>query len=249
MTHSVVVEFSPLDSERFSIRVARAAHITGSNLSEILDFCASTSIDLLIARCETDDIGVAQRIEKHGFLIMDTLVYSKFDLIKDKIPDEPLNAEIRTYRSEDRPWVRQIAAGAFKGYRGHYHADPKLDSGKCDEAYVSWAERSCDSKSVADEVLIAEYANRPAAFATMRLNSPQEAEGVLFAVAPDVQGRGIFRSLLIGAMRWCKEKKVDRMLYSTQLTNIAAEKVLCRVGFQASHSLYTFHKWFTGAET
>jgi GNAT superfamily N-acetyltransferase len=155
--------------------------------------------------------------------------------------------KVRIHDAEDLMQVRKIAAAAFKGYRGHYHADPRLDTEKCDEAYVSWAERSFAMTTVS-EILIAEYGNQPAGFATVRLNSGEEGEGVLFAVAPEAQGLGIFRSLLVSAVRWCKEKRAHRMIYSTQLTNTAVQRVLCRVGFEPSRSLYTFHKWFTHAE-
>ena len=45
--------------------------------------------------------------------------------------------------------------GEFSGYLGHYHADPRLDRAKCDEVYLSWAERSCVDPSVASKVLVA----------------------------------------------------------------------------------------------
>jgi GNAT superfamily N-acetyltransferase len=140
--------------------------------------------------------------------------------------------------------VERVAAGAFQGYYGHYHADPKLDRNKCDEGYVSWAVRSCTLKQVATEVLVAERDNQIVGFATLRLNSPEEGEGVLFGVAPEAQGIGIYRSFMVSGMQWCKEQQVKRMIVSTQVTNVAVQKVWCRVGFEPAYSYYTFHKWF-----
>jgi hypothetical protein len=34
------------------------------------------------------------------------------------------------------------------------------------------------------------------------------------------------------------------MLISTQITNVAVQKVWTRLGFEPSRSYYTFHKWF-----
>jgi len=45
----------------------------------------------------------------------------------------------------------------FHGYLGRYHADDRLDRGKCDELYTSWAYCSCVSREVADEV----FADQP----------------------------------------------------------------------------------------
>ncbi len=140
--------------------------------------------------------------------------------------------------------IKAIAAKCFRGYFGHYHADEKLDRSKCDEAYISWAYRSCVSRDVADEVLVADLAGSIVGFASLRLNSEQEGEGILFGVAPSAQRKGIYRSLLINSMQWCLSKGARHMIYSTQITNIAVQKVLVRLGFVPSNAYYTFHKWF-----
>lgn len=236
--------FSDIDSQRFGVRVARA-QVGSDNLPQILDFCASERIDLLIARCATTELAIAQKMEVEGFLLMDTLVYYSFDLVKRAIPEDSPRAHLRKIAAADESEVRRVAAGAFQGYYGHYHADPRLDRGKCDEGYVSWAVRSCTSRQVATEVLVAELENRIVGFATLRSNSPDEGEGVLFGVAPEAQGLGIYRSFMVGGMMWCKEQGAKRMVVSTQVTNVAVQKVWCRVGFEPAHSYYTFHKWFS----
>jgi acyl dehydratase/ribosomal protein S18 acetylase RimI-like enzyme len=236
--------FSEIDSERFGVRVARAA-VTPTNLSGVLDFCATEQIDLLIARSQGHHLTVAQSLEGLGFSLMDSLVYYAFDLSKHNIPDDSPRVHVREFVPSDEPQIARVAAQAFQEYSGHYHADPKLDRSKCDEGYVSWAVRSCALKQVATEVLVAECDNRIVGFATLRLNAPQEGEGVLFAVAPEAQGMGIYRSFMIQGLRWCNEQKTKRMIVSTQITNVAVQKVWCRLGFEPSHSFYTFHKWFT----
>jgi GNAT superfamily N-acetyltransferase len=235
---------SQIDSERFGVRVARA-HIVLENLSRALAFCASEQVDLLIARCPTSELEIAQKLEALGFLLMDTLVYYSFDLEKRTIPDDVPRACVRKFLPGDERQVARVATEAFQGYYGHYHADPKLERGKCDEGYVSWAVRSCTSMQVATEVLVAEHENRVVGFATLRINTPDEGEGVLFAVAPEAQGMGIYRSFMVEGMKWCKEQALKRMVVSTQVTNVAVQKVWCRVGFEPAQSYYTFHKWFT----
>ena len=238
------VALSQIDSERFGLRVGRA-HLRPGNLSRILQSCAEENIDLLIARCASSDLATAQDMEMQGFSLMDTLVYYRFDLAKRAIPEDKGEFPVRSLRPADEDQVRTVAAAAFRGYMGHYHADRRLDPRKCDEAYASWAERSCLSKAAADEVLIAEHNGRVAGFATLRLNSPQEIEGLLFAVAPEYQGRGICRSFMIRSLQWCRSQGAQRMIISTQVGNVSMQKVWCRVGFEPSHSYYTFHKWFS----
>jgi len=66
-------------------------------------------------------------------------------------------------------------------------------------------------------VLVAAIDDNVVGFATPRLNSPEEGEGVLFAVAPEAQGSGIYRSFVVSGMHWCKEQGVRRMVVSTRL--------------------------------
>jgi GNAT superfamily N-acetyltransferase len=237
------VAFSDVDSERFGVRVARA-HVVRENLPQVLEFCAAEQINLLIARCATKELRIAQEMEGLGFLLMDTLVYYSFDLMKRAIPEDSPRANVRKFVLDDKSKIEMVAAAAFEGYFGHYHADTRLDRSKCDEGYVSWAVRSCTSKQVASEVLVAELDNNVIGFATLRLNTAEEGEGVLFGVAPEEQGIGIYRSFMVNGMQWCKEQQAKRMVVSTQITNVAVQKVWSRVGFEPADSYYTFHKWF-----
>jgi GNAT superfamily N-acetyltransferase len=185
-------------------------------------------------------------MEREGFALMDTLVYYTRSLDK-AIPEHSGQVTIRPFRPGEEREVVLIAGESFKGYFGHYHADMRLDRDKCDEAYVSWAERSCLNRDDTSEVLIAEMDGRIAGFATLRLNNPHEGEGVLFGVAPFAQNQGIYRSFMINGMRWCQSKRAQRMIVSTQITNVAVQKVWTRLGFEPGHSQYTFHRWFEPA--
>lgn len=247
MPNSLIAEvasFSSLDSERFGIRVARA-RITSETLLLVLEYCKAERIELLIARLAAGDLDTAQKAEARGFFLTDTLVYYKFDLATKKVPVDASDVLVRLFRPEDTERVRRIGTAAFKGYMGHYHADRRLGRQQCDETYVSWAERSCVPGVAADAVVVAELNGELAGFGTLRMNSPQESEGLLFAVAPEFQRRGVCRALMIGSLDWSRQHSASRMIISTQVTNVAMQKVWCRAGFEPSHSYYTFHKWFT----
>ena len=237
------VYLSTIDGQRFGISIARAPMVALNALPAILDFCYEKNVDLLIARCSTTDIKAAQAMEQEGFLLTDTLVYYVRNLTQSPIPDDPGKLLVRPVRPNEVETVKGIAAKAFRNYMGHYHADDRLDRTQCDEAYVDWAIRSCVSKDVADEVLVAGD-NALQGFLTLRLAGPEEGEGLLFAVTPEARGHGVGRSLMIHAMQWCLSKGARRMRISTQITNLVAQNVWIRLGFAISHAYYTFHKWF-----
>lgn len=246
--NEVPVSLSVIDKERFGIQTARAPIVTLDNLPTILDFCYRSQVKLLIARCKVTDLQVCQTMERRGFLLMDTLLYYARNLHKVPIPPDLGNAHVRPIRPGDENGVKQVAAEAFRGYFGHYHADEKLDRAKCDETYLSWAACSIVSRKLADEVLVVELEGTIVGFGTLRQNNTKEFEGVLYAVSPIVQRRGICRSLLIKSMEWGLKKDHQQMLYSTQITNLAVQKVLVRLGFELNHAYYTFHKWFETSE-
>ena len=241
------VYLSAIDEERFGIRTARATGVTRQLLPAVLDFCEANTVILLIARCPVLELEAAQLMERHGFILMDTLVYYSCSLVRKPVPPDVGRVPIRPIRPGEEAAVKAVAAEAFRGYFGHYHADDRLDRTKCDEAYVSWAFRSCISDDVADGVVVADSDGSLVGFATLRVNSAEEGEGVLFGVPPSAQGQGIFRSLVIGAMQWCLKRGAERMIYSTQIANTAVQKVLVRLGFEPLRAYYTFHKWFDRA--
>jgi GNAT superfamily N-acetyltransferase len=239
-----VAELSGVDEARFGIRTARAREVTHEQIPELMAFCRSQAVRMLIARCPTTDLRAAQAMEGEGALLMDTLVYYARDLRKAAAGTGASPARVRHAAPADAAEVERIAAETFRGYSGHYHADERLDREKCDETYRSWAVRSVSTPGVADAVLVAEENARLLGFATLRMNTPDEGEGVLFGVAPEAQGRGIYRLFMECALEWCREQGARSMVVSTQITNLAVQRVWVRLGFEPSRSFYTFHKWF-----
>ena len=246
------IRLSEIDEERFGVRSARAFEVKAETLGAITDFCRANQVLLLMARCSASDIRAAQAMEREGFLLMDTLVYYVCDMAKRGNPQDSTDITVRPVKPGEEAQVEAIAIDSFRNYFGHYHADERLDRVKCDEAYRSWALRSCKFRDVANEVLVALLQNRVVAFASLCLNNSRDGEGVLFGVAPSAQGQGIYRSLMVNGMQWCLAKGRTRMVVSTQITNIAVQKVWTRLGFESDHAVYTFHKWFddpTGERT
>jgi GNAT superfamily N-acetyltransferase len=240
------IMISDIDTERFGITIARALVSAYDNLHEAVRFCEESGVSMLIARCPVDETQIAQDMEEEGFRIMDTLVYYSRNLKRMPPPDVIENVTIRLIRDGEEQQVQDVAGRSFRGYYGHYHADRRLDKKKCDEGYVSWATRSSCERDDNHDVLVAVSEDRIVGFATMRLNTGIEGEGVLFGVDNNYQGKGIYKSFIIKSMQWCKKAGADCMVVSTQINNMAVQKVWSRVGFEPTRAYYTFHKWFEG---
>ena len=238
------VQLSELDEARFGIKSARANKISTVNLPEILNYCHLNQVMFLIARCPANDFYTVHAMEQAGFLLMDTLIYTSRNLIKTPLPEDTPRAIIRKMHIGEEEDVRRIAGEAFKGYFGHYHADPRLDPQTCTDAYISWAERSCIDSEVANCVLVDELEGELVGFHTVRMNNPDQGELVLGCVVPAARGYGLHKSIIIEGMRWCKEQGASEIITSTQIINFAAQKVWARLGFEIKEAYYTFHKWF-----
>jgi GNAT superfamily N-acetyltransferase len=149
---------------------------------------------------------------------------------------------IRPFRRGEADAVRRTARKAFRGYFGHYHADPRLDSRLCDEAYADWAYRSCSGES-RDGVIVAEVDGHIAGFATARVVNG-EGVALLSGVDPALRRRGIYRSLCAARLRWCRNEGVERMWSPTLAGNVTTQRVYAQLGLIHEHACYTFHRWF-----
>ncbi len=240
---SAPISLSAIDQARFGMVVARSAAFTARSLPDVLSFCRDHTVRMLVARCDASDFAAIHAIEAAGGRLMDVLVYYARHLSGRVELPEPRHA-VRPGLPADASAVRWVAAESFRGYGGHYHADPRLDRAKCDETYADWAHRSCVSREVADRVFVAEDAGRVVGFLTLRHNSPVEDEVPLNAVLPSHQRGGVYRSLMAGALASSRDRGVERLIISTQMTNVPVQKAWVRMGFEPSRSHFTFHLWF-----
>ena len=243
--HSPMIELSSIDEKIFHVRTARAALGALSDLPDALKFCHANKAMFLIARCSASRQDVVQAMGKAGFLLMETMICYNFDLTRSFISATDTKISVRTIRPDEASQVYSIARESFKGYFGHYHADPRLDRKLCDEIYASWAMNACISKDVADDVLVATEDDKTIlGFLTLKIKSGIGGTGVLMGISPESQGRGIGRALSDEGNRWYQERKCRQFAFSTHIANIALQKILVHSGFDPSRAYYTFHKWF-----
>ncbi len=234
-----MISISETDSARFGIVCARAEHLTLDTLPELQSFCRSHAVKFLIARCDVNRLDVAQALEESGCRLMDTIVWLSLDLSKKRYQKNE-NIHVREIRPGDELRVQEISRSAFQNYTGgHYHSDKRIDRDTCADIYSDWAYQSCVSKTVADHVLVAECEGRVVGFITLKSNGNIP----LNAVSPDMQRRGIYRSLLEYSIFFLANLGATQARISTQLNNVAVQKVCQRLGFEPAEAVYTFHRW------
>lgn len=237
------IKLSELDQLRFGVITAKAEIGDGDTVDELISHAQTIGTELLIVRMPTNHIELSQELEKNGAFLTDTLVYYQKKKINEYEIELPGGYVVCDAEIEDAAQVEKVAAESFKGYFGHYHADPHLRREDCDNVYSSWAKNSCKKEALADGVILIKKGSEIAAFATVKKINAVDFEGVLFGVAPLHQGKGMHLNLMKLTENWGQRYNLRRLLTSTQINNITVQKNWCRVGMEPLNSFYTFHLW------
>jgi ribosomal protein S18 acetylase RimI-like enzyme len=236
---------SPLDRRRFGVKTAKAEDFTAARWPGLEKFCRKHGVLFCIARCSADDAQAARTLEAQGFRLMDTLVHyqCRLPLRLEDVPAPPI--VVRALRRGEEQRVRGLARLAFRGYPGHYHSDPRLPRRACDAVYEDWAYReACAHRRGRRCVRVAEWTGSIAGFLSLRFAGPREAEGVLFAVSPRLQGHGLGQALMRDGAAFCAGRGAQRLAISTQITNLRSQRCWTRAGLEPLRFVHTFHKWF-----
>jgi hypothetical protein len=140
--------------------------------------------------------------------------------------------------------VQWIARESFKGYQSHFHADPKLDSKKCDEIYELWAVNSFHNNNLSDQIFIIEMDGVVAAFVTIKIESDGVAGRTsISAVHPRIREKDIYTDIIIHSLKWVYAQGCKQVEISTQITNTYPQKTWTRLGLRMDRSYHTFHLW------
>lgn len=152
--------YSQIDSNRFGMDVFFVngsiedynnnfeKEFTGINKNKIL-------VISKIRGSDKDYLEKMHFLQKNQFLLMTTKMFmslnmNNFELLSslENLPKGDLKriyfsndtdkCKFEKIEKEDTDSILKIAFDNFKGYVGHYHANPLLDKNKCDEIYVDW---------------------------------------------------------------------------------------------------------------
>lgn len=238
------IELSAIDRERFGYVTARALADEPADVARCDGFCRGNGVELLIVRCPTTAMATVHAFENAGARLMDCMVRYRCDLRKHPLQDAGGVDWIRDARPGDAEAIARVAARAFSGYEGHYHADPRLRREDAAETYRDWAVRSCADTNLAEQIFVASTGDTIAGFVTLRRNSEAEMEAVLLAIDPEAQGSGIPYAMGIKVLRWSADAGARRLIVTTQVDNVAMQRTLVRHHFEVASSAFTLHRWY-----
>jgi acyl dehydratase len=202
-------------------------------------------LDIVILRMPAGAASKLSGLERHGMapIHADTLVYYQNSLC-DRAPNPVRNGDVifSVATEADRSELTALISSTFAGYISHYHANPALHAEDILAGYAEWA-LGYTSNDVDDRITwIARRNGEMVAFACCSDDEDTgTCEGVLYGVHPDHSGGGLYGDLIRFTQAEFRARGRALMRVSTQVWNLAVQKVWAREGFLLSHAYDTFH--------
>lgn len=244
MTPDPPAELLPWDSEFFGRRIARAVgnSIDSSSMEELLEWASRENADCIYYLIEPCSFRHARIAAKAGFGLTGVRMTLRM------FPPIPKASEagcskrspIRPAGSEDLPALERIAGSVHRGTR--FYNDPNFPDPLCSRLYSRWIAR--DVKGHADAVLVADTGSGAVGYVSCLTDASGNGGSIgLLGVSSEKRGRGLGGALLDAAMKWFRDREVERVTVVTQGCRPESQRLYQSRGFRTSGVGLWLHWW------
>ena len=178
-------------------------------------------------------------------IISDThsLSYTETKIIFNKILKESNSLEEGIIDFDDSPLTdNSLYDLAYEsGKYSRYKLDKKISEDRFKKLYQIWIENSIN-KSFASKIFYIKEKENILGFVTVKIKD-NEAQIGLIAVAPNAQGKGLGKKLLLKTENYCFENNLKTLQIPTQLENVSACKFYEKMGYQILEKIIIKHYW------
>jgi len=221
-------------------------------LDEVLRHAVSRGAHLVTCKLQPLQFAAIHTLERHGFLLMDTLLDFFFDFSRtpfDKItPPQRLDGlRVRLANPEDLPELLALTETAFAKHFGRYNSDPRMPAGTGTTVYREWVRSSFNGG--ADWILIAEVNSQIAGYSVWKKSSALEARHsfdiarcTLAGIHPKVFGRGLYTTLTFEGMRIAHEF-ANHLDGPAHVSHYPVHRAMLKLGWKLAGVRHSFHKW------
>jgi hypothetical protein len=234
----LVVGASPVESDRFGLRVGRLLVGPGLDVAELESAC--DGYDVVVLRCRADDVELPFRLlGLRDFLSFtaDHLSVWRWEAGDFMAIDPPRAWSVRL--SVDAAEVESVVRDSFAGYRNHYTADLLFDPRAALDGYVEWASTVMAHSDDGCSVL---YDATGEAIGVALVEWSENAPDVALAgIRGHAQGRGLYGVLISHVMQQTLDRSRPALTISTQSHNVNVMRVWSRLGFRPVDALATVH--------
>lgn len=235
-----------VDSERARFGVDMVRVVVGLGTSEdraAADVMAVLSSlgrpEVVVARWPSEMVGLPAVLADHGGVVVpaDTLVYWAAEAAAlARVAVDPSVQEGRPSLDD----VTVVTRESFARYPNHYAANPLLDRDLATAGYVEWAQRSFTADPAS--VLAISVDGRVVGVATTTApHSGADHEILLAGLLPGAQGHGWYQGLLAAVGQRALADGAQRVVISTQASNVRVQRAWVRGGFAPVAAFTTAH--------
>jgi len=177
------------------------------------------------------------RLTHAGFRVIDV------NVTFEREPEQQINSNnsilVREVQPGDENAVLEIAETAFIYSR--FHLDPLIPKELADRIKREWIANYI-RRQRGEGLFVAEVEGKPAGFLALLATGDKEKTGVidLIAVARNMQGRGVAKSL-IGTHIEDAYQKYSHLIVGTQIANVPSMRLYEKCGYRISNSTYVLH--------
>lgn len=228
------------------------SHVLGQLLDRVLRHAAEGGVHLVTSKIQPLQIAAIHSLERHGFLLMDTLLDFFFDYLRmpfDKIspPRRVDGLNVRLADPDDLPQLLALTETAFAKHFGRYNSDPRMPAGTGTKVYQQWVRSSFNG--AADWILIAEVNDQVAGYSVWKKASPLEvkhsldiARCTLAAIHPEFFGRGLYTTLTFEGMR-IAQQFANHLDGPAHVSHYPVHRAMLKLGWKLAGVRHSFHKW------
>ena len=237
--------FLEWDSEFFGYRIARLqqSSLSEEALQEALAWCRRERIDCLYFLGDPDPATVALA-EEARFRLVDVRI--TLEAHPQDAPPPSQGAPIRPSMPADISRLRSIAAASHLGSR--FYRDGHFPAERCGDLYSTWIEQSCGAEGT--QVLVAEFSGKAAGYVSCHKatrDAAKEGSIGLLGVADEAQNRGFGSNLVLHALAWFRDQRVNSVTVVTQGHNVAGQRLYQKSGFITRSEQLWYHYWPGGS--
>lgn len=235
--------FSPAESDRFCLRVFRGgegAALLGHHLPAAL---WRARADVLILRLPSSMMRSVGQLGQLGlpYSVVDGHLTFALDLTATPSPASLQNELEMTPITADRADdLGRLIDSSFDGYLNHYSANPILCDADWKSGYKDWASTVISPGAPHRKGWIVSRDGTPVGFGTFVFEDHQ-VRSMLYGIDPSARGGGLYTRMFRLFAAMFRADGYTTFVNSTQLDNLASQRVWTAAGSRVLNSEVTVH--------
>lgn len=245
---------SAAESERFGLSMGRVVVGTDSEdgaalRAELRATVAAALERLLVVRYPAAMMGLGAELIATGRDVLPADVLTYWECPASMLAEVPADAEPTLsvapadVDEESREALATVLTDSFRGYGNHYTANPMLDPDLALQGYLEWAMGAFGTNP--HNVILLRHGDDVVGAATV-IDGSDHLEIELAGLTGKSQGQGWYRVLLAGIGQEALRRGSDRVIISTQVSNIRVQRAWLRAGMKLFAAVATAHAMAPG---